>query len=195
MIFFLPGRRGPAHFRLFGSQERLVDIIRTAKLRLTSLSVIFYSSSRSLEGIIIAKMRPLRRSRRRTEGRHKTYRVIEDLHSLDTNAEIRYSEIRKDKENPMEDVKPYSTEIRSRGQLTIPKRIREAGAMEEGQSVTIIPIGDSLLVTPKTLKLEDAKRELRKLLKSSGVTLKDLIAGLEEARDHVYGDSYGKKKA
>lgn len=95
----------------------------------------------------------------------------------------------------MEDVKPYSTEIRSRGQLTIPKRIREAGAMEEGQSVTIIPIGDSLLVTPKTLKLEDAKRELRKLLKSSGVTLKDLIAGLEEARDHVYGDSYGKKKA
>ena len=95
----------------------------------------------------------------------------------------------------MEDVKPYSAEIKSRGQLTIPKRIREAGAMEEGQSVKIIPIGDSLLVTPKTLKLEDARRELRKLLKSSGVTLKDLISGLDEARDRVYAESYGKKKA
>jgi hypothetical protein len=48
MIFFLPGRRGPADFWLF-----------TAKLRLTSLSVIFYASSRWLEGIIMAKMRPL----------------------------------------------------------------------------------------------------------------------------------------
>jgi len=67
--------------------------------------------------------------------------------------------------------------------------------MEEGQSVKIIPIGDSLLVTPKTLKLEDARRELRKLLKSSGVTLKDLISGLDEARDRVYAESYGKKKA
>jgi bifunctional DNA-binding transcriptional regulator/antitoxin component of YhaV-PrlF toxin-antitoxin module len=95
----------------------------------------------------------------------------------------------------MEDVKPYSAKIKSRGQLTIPKRIREAGAMEEGQSVTIIPIGDSLLVTPKTLKLEDARRELRKLLKSSGATLKDLIAGLDEARDRAYAESYGKKKA
>jgi hypothetical protein len=59
----------------------------------------------------------------------------------------------------------------------------------------IIPIGDSLLVTPKTLNLEDARRELRKLLKSSGATLKDLIAGLDEAQDRVYAESYGKKKA
>jgi len=95
----------------------------------------------------------------------------------------------------MEDVKPYSAEIKSRGQLTIPKKIREAGAMEEGQGVSIIPIGDSLLVTPKTLKLEEARRELRKLMKSSGVTLKDLIAGLDEARDRVYAEAYGKKKA
>jgi AbrB family looped-hinge helix DNA binding protein len=95
----------------------------------------------------------------------------------------------------MEDVKPYSAAIKSRGQVTIPKRIREAGAMEEGQRVTIIPIGDSLLVTPKKLNLEDARRELRKLLKSSGITLKDLIAGLDEARGRVYTESYGKKKA
>jgi bifunctional DNA-binding transcriptional regulator/antitoxin component of YhaV-PrlF toxin-antitoxin module len=95
----------------------------------------------------------------------------------------------------MEEMRPYSAEIKSRGQLTIPKKIREAGAMEEGQGVTIIPIGDSLLVTPKILKLEDARRELRKLMKSSGVTLKELIAGLDEARDRVYAKAYGKKKA
>ena len=94
----------------------------------------------------------------------------------------------------MPEPKPYAAEIKSRGQLTIPKKIREAGYMEEGQNVTIIPIGDSLIVTPKTLKLEDARRELRRILKSSGLSLKDLLAGLDGARSRTYGDIYAAKK-
>ncbi|MDH7512464.1 MAG: AbrB/MazE/SpoVT family DNA-binding domain-containing protein [Clostridiales bacterium] len=58
----------------------------------------------------------------------------------------------------MEDAKPYSGEVKSRGQLTIPKKIREAGYLDEGQSVTIIPVGDSLLVTPRIIKIEDIRR-------------------------------------
>jgi AbrB family looped-hinge helix DNA binding protein len=95
----------------------------------------------------------------------------------------------------MENVKLYSAEIKSRGQLTIPKRIREAGQLEEGQSVSIIPIGDSLLVTPKTLKLEDARRELRRIMKASGVSLEALLEGLGEERDRLYRETYGRKKA
>ena len=94
----------------------------------------------------------------------------------------------------MTDPKPYSAEVKSRGQLTIPKKIREAGYMEEGQGVTIIPLGDSILVTPKTLRLEDARRELRRILRSSGLSLKDLAAGLEEARTRTYGETYAGKK-
>jgi bifunctional DNA-binding transcriptional regulator/antitoxin component of YhaV-PrlF toxin-antitoxin module len=95
---------------------------------------------------------------------------------------------------PMPDPKPYAAEVKSRGQLTIPKKIREAGYMEEGQNVTIIPIGDSLLVTPKTLKLEDARRELRRMLRSSGLSLKDLLAGLDDARVRTYSETYAAKK-
>jgi bifunctional DNA-binding transcriptional regulator/antitoxin component of YhaV-PrlF toxin-antitoxin module len=95
---------------------------------------------------------------------------------------------------PMPDAKPYAAEVKSRGQLTIPKKIREAGYMEEGQNVTIIPIGDSLLVTPKSLKLEDARRELKRILKSSGLSLKDLLAGLDDARARTYGETYDAKK-
>jgi len=95
----------------------------------------------------------------------------------------------------MENVKPYSAEIKSRGQLTIPKRVREAGHLEEGQSVSIIPIGDSLLVTPKVLKLEDARRELRRIMKASGVSLEALLESLDEERDRLYRETYGRKKA
>ena len=94
----------------------------------------------------------------------------------------------------MGDPKPYSAEVKSRGQLTIPKKIREAGYLEEGQGVTIIPLGDSLLVTPRTLKLEDARRELRKLLKSSGLSLKDLLDGLNEERSRTCDEHYAGKK-
>jgi bifunctional DNA-binding transcriptional regulator/antitoxin component of YhaV-PrlF toxin-antitoxin module len=95
---------------------------------------------------------------------------------------------------PMPDPKPYAAEVKSRGQLTIPKKIREAGYMEEGQNVTIIPIGDSLLVTPKSLKLEDARRELKRILKSSGLSLKDLLDGLGNARARTYSETYAAKK-
>ena len=94
----------------------------------------------------------------------------------------------------MADPKPYSAEVKSRGQLTIPKKIRETGYMEEGQGVTIIPLGDSILVTPKTLKLEDARRELKRILRSSGLSLNDLVAGLDEARTRIYGETYAGKK-
>jgi hypothetical protein len=59
VIFSFAWAGGLGDFRLFCRQGRLVDIIRTAKLRLTSLSDIFYASSRWLKGIIMAKMRPL----------------------------------------------------------------------------------------------------------------------------------------
>lgn len=94
----------------------------------------------------------------------------------------------------MEDVKPYSAEVKSRGQLTIPKKIREAGYLDEGQDVTIIPIGDSLLVSPRILKLNDIRRELRKMLKNSGLSLQDLLDGLKDERSRNYNKKYGRKK-
>lgn len=87
----------------------------------------------------------------------------------------------------------YSSEIKDRGQLTIPKGVREAGPLAPGQEVTIIPIGDSVLVTPRRLGVDEARRELRRLLAASGLTVDDLVAGLEEAREEVHGEAYGRK--
>ena len=54
----------------------------------------------------------------------------------------------------MQGIKPLTTEIKPRGQLTIPKKIRVMGNLEEGQVVSIIPVGDSVLITPKRLALD-----------------------------------------
>jgi AbrB family looped-hinge helix DNA binding protein len=93
----------------------------------------------------------------------------------------------------MQAMKPLTTEIKARGQLTIPKRIRTMGHLAEGQVVSIIPIGDSVIITPKRLALDEARREIRRILKATGLTEKDLLKGLQEERDELYRDTYGKK--
>ena len=94
----------------------------------------------------------------------------------------------------MESVKPYKAEIKARGQLTIPKKVREEGNLYEGETVSIIPIGDSILVTPKRLELDEARREIRKIMKASGVTLEALLEGLEEERGALFEETYAEKK-
>jgi bifunctional DNA-binding transcriptional regulator/antitoxin component of YhaV-PrlF toxin-antitoxin module len=94
----------------------------------------------------------------------------------------------------MNDVKPYKAEIRARGQLTIPKRVREKGALYDGEAVSIIPVGDSILVTPRKLELDEARRELRKIMRDCGVTLDELLAGLDDERARLFKETYGEKE-
>ena len=90
-------------------------------------------------------------------------------------------------------MRPFTAEVKSRGQLTIPKKIRVMSHLEEGQVVSIIPIGDSVIITPKRLELDEARREMKKILKASGVSLEDLLAGLKEERAKLYQETYGEK--
>lgn len=94
----------------------------------------------------------------------------------------------------MDTLKTALAEIKSRGQLTIPKKIREASHLEEGQVVSVIPVGDSLIITPKRLELDEARRQIRKIIKASGLTEKELLTALEEEREALYMETYGKKR-
>jgi len=94
----------------------------------------------------------------------------------------------------MESVTVSVAEIKSRGQLTIPKKIREMSQLEEGQVVSIIPVGDSLIITPKRLELDEARRQIKKVVKASGVSLEELVSGLKSEREALFREVYGKKK-
>ena len=60
--------------------------------------------------------------------------------------------------------------------------------------VSILPVGDSLIVTPKRLELDEARRQLKKLLKASTLTIEELIEGLREERGDLFKETYGAKK-
>ncbi|MCX5901909.1 MAG: AbrB/MazE/SpoVT family DNA-binding domain-containing protein [Proteobacteria bacterium] len=94
----------------------------------------------------------------------------------------------------MQALKSFTTSIKSRGQLTIPKQVRNAGQLDEGQVVSIIPVGDSIIITPKRLALDDARREIKKILKSSGHSLEELMKGLKSEREALYRETYDRKR-
>jgi AbrB family looped-hinge helix DNA binding protein len=93
----------------------------------------------------------------------------------------------------MQAVKTYTSEIKSRGQLTIPKKIRESCTLEEGQVVSLIPVGDSVIITPRRLFWDEARREIRKILKATGVSAEELLAGLKEERKELFEETNGHK--
>jgi bifunctional DNA-binding transcriptional regulator/antitoxin component of YhaV-PrlF toxin-antitoxin module len=95
----------------------------------------------------------------------------------------------------MDNVKPYRSQIRGRGQLTIPKKVREKGALYDGETVSIIPIGDSILVTPRKLEVDEARLQLGRIMKASGVTFEELIEVFEDERRALFEETYGEKKS
>jgi AbrB family looped-hinge helix DNA binding protein len=94
----------------------------------------------------------------------------------------------------MEAIKAAVAEIKSRGQLTIPKKIREMVHLDEGQLVSIIPIGESIIVTTKRLELDEARRQIKRIIKAAGISIEELLAGLKEERENLFKETYGKKK-
>lgn len=94
----------------------------------------------------------------------------------------------------METIKAAVAEIKSRGQLTIPKKIREMVHLDEGQLVSIIPIGESIIVTTKRLELDEARRQIKGIIKAAGISVEELLAGLKEERENLFKETYGKKK-
>jgi len=94
----------------------------------------------------------------------------------------------------MDNAKPYRSQVRGRGQLTIPKKVREQGALYEGETVSVIPVGDSILVTPRKLELDEARRVILRIMKDSGVRLEELLAGLRDERKELFEETYGEKE-
>lgn len=93
----------------------------------------------------------------------------------------------------MQTTKTYTAEIKARGQLTIPKKIREQKHLEEGQTVTLIPLGDTVLIAPQRLELDEARRRISMILKETGAQADELLAGLVREREALYREKYGKR--
>ena len=74
-------------------------------------------------------------------------------------------------------------QMRKRGTLTLPKKIREKYTLDEGDPLTLSDLGEGILISPKVTTLPKLVTKLEKLMDEKGVVLEDLIRGIAEERE------------
>ena len=78
-----------------------------------------------------------------------------------------------------------------RGQLTIPASIRKELNLKEETPLTLVKVGNVILMTPKVLQVDALAKEARKEIKKAGLTVNDIMADLDRQRDRYNKDRHG----
>jgi len=69
-------------------------------------------------------------------------------------------------------------ELRERGQLTLPKSLRDALHLETGDALRAVRIANAIVLTPQRLDLDALRKQMRKLMKQHGVSVQELLRDL-----------------
>ena len=86
---------------------------------------------------------------------------------------------------------PKSVKLWGRGQLTIPKEVREALKLDEEDQLSVFVVGRCMVLTPKRLLGPALAKNVQKAMKAKGLTLDDLLKDLREERRRYNREVYG----
>ncbi|MGH7166607.1 MAG: AbrB/MazE/SpoVT family DNA-binding domain-containing protein [Nitrospiraceae bacterium] len=84
-----------------------------------------------------------------------------------------------------------TVKVWGRGQLTIPASIRKELNLEEETTLTIVKVGDVLLLTPRKLLGDAVAKKAARAMKKAGLRLDDLLADLKKQRERYNAERYG----
>jgi AbrB family looped-hinge helix DNA binding protein len=78
-----------------------------------------------------------------------------------------------------------------KGQLTIPASIRKELNLKEETPLTLVKVGNVILMTPKVLQVDALAKKARKEVKKAGLTVDDVLTDLDRQRERYNKDRYG----
>jgi bifunctional DNA-binding transcriptional regulator/antitoxin component of YhaV-PrlF toxin-antitoxin module len=85
-------------------------------------------------------------------------------------------------------------QVRSKGAITIPTAFRKKYGVDEGETFTMIDVGDgSFFLVPKVSKFVQSADRVAKKVKEANVTLDELYEILDEERKRYYKEQYVKE--
>lgn len=68
--------------------------------------------------------------------------------------------------------------VRDRGQVTLPKSLRDALDIETGDTVKAVQVGDAIVLTPQRPDLDALRKQIQRLMKQQQVTAAELLHDL-----------------
>jgi AbrB family looped-hinge helix DNA binding protein len=72
--------------------------------------------------------------------------------------------------------------MREKGQVTIPVDIRQMLHLSNDSVLSVVKVGDGILLTPKPSVFESASTKFIKVAEEKGITLEDLLKDLKKIR-------------
>ncbi|OGK88456.1 MAG: hypothetical protein A2X52_14895 [Candidatus Rokubacteria bacterium GWC2_70_16] len=84
-----------------------------------------------------------------------------------------------------------TVKVWGRGQLTIPASIRKELHLQEETTLTIVKVGDVLVLTPRVLVGDTVAKKAARAMKKAGLQLQDLFADLDRQRDRYHRERDG----
>lgn len=79
--------------------------------------------------------------------------------------------------------KAFQVQVVRRGVITLPKKLREQSQISEGDTMTLIDLGDGVVVmTPRISRVDEIADKLARKWQDSGETLESMLATLREVR-------------
>jgi len=84
----------------------------------------------------------------------------------------------------------FQVQVVRRGVITLPKQLRDQNRIEKGDTLTLIDLGDGVVVmSPRRSRVDEIADKLAKEWRSSGGSLESMLTTLREVRAE-----YGAKK-
>ncbi len=77
----------------------------------------------------------------------------------------------------------FQVQVVRRGIITLPKELREQNNIEEGDTLTLIDLGDGVVVmSPRRSQVDEIANKLAKEWQDSGESLESMLITLREVR-------------
>lgn len=87
-----------------------------------------------------------------------------------------------------------TVQMRGKGTITFPAKLRTKYKLQEGEVFTIIDLGEgTFLLKPMVSQVNKLSNQIAKRLKEENVTLDDLLQTLDEERKTYYQENYVMK--
>jgi AbrB family looped-hinge helix DNA binding protein len=78
----------------------------------------------------------------------------------------------------------FRVQVVRRGVITLPKEIRAANRIQEGDTLTLVDLGDGVfVVSPRRSQVDEVANRLAKQWQEAGESLESMLLTLREVRD------------
>lgn len=84
-----------------------------------------------------------------------------------------------------------TVQIRQRGAITLPAKLRKRYNLEVGDTLTLLDLDGAFFLVPKVSVVPKLVGEIEQLRQKAGLTIDELMKGLDEERRRYYEEKYG----